>query len=76
MLCWCLEGICNISRGWVQALESAGLPITTEDMEGLNRLRCGVLIGTAFGGLMTYQEACEVVAKDVSPSIPLLPLFA
>lgn len=47
-----------------KALESAGLPITTEDMEGLNRLRCGVLIGTAFGGLMTYQEACEVVAKD------------
>ncbi len=52
-----------------KALEQAGL--TGERLEGLDRAKCGVLIGSGMGGMSTYNEGLSVLntkgVRKVSP---------
>jgi 3-oxoacyl-[acyl-carrier-protein] synthase II len=44
-----------------KALEGAGLPWTGPELRDLNRQRCGILIGTAMGGMGTFATAVEAL---------------
>eukprot|EP00889_Picochlorum_renovo_P002438 jgi/Picre1/29468/NNA_004856.t1 len=45
-----------------KALEAAG--VSWEDDDTLDKTKCGILIGTAMGGLMTFSTAAEALAKS------------
>ncbi|KAI8472165.1 MAG: 3-ketoacyl-ACP-synthase [Monoraphidium minutum] len=47
-----------------KALQDAGLPIEGKELEELNRARCGILIGSAFGGMSTFATAVEAMATQ------------
>ena len=53
----------------LQALEDAGLPHEKEALEAMNVARCGILIGTAMGGMQTFSTAVE----DLTVKVDLLP---
>lgn len=50
--------------GFVQALEHAGLTWETPDSQ-LDPARCGILIGTAMGGMHTFSTAVEDLTQRV-----------
>ncbi|KAI8104919.1 hypothetical protein M9435_000093 [Picochlorum sp. BPE23] len=45
-----------------KALEAAG--VSWEEDDTLDKTKCGILIGTAMGGLMTFSTAAEALAKS------------
>lgn len=45
-----------------KALEAAG--VSWEDDDTLDKKKCGILIGTAMGGLMTFSAAAEALANS------------
>jgi hypothetical protein len=49
-----------------QALEHAGLPSDSSDVSGLDRMKCGILIGTAMAGMETFASAVEALVTAVS----------
>lgn len=52
---------------WVlQALESAGVSLERESLEQLDRSKCGILIGTAMGGMATFSTAVEDLTQKVN----------
>lgn len=53
----------------LQALEDAGLPHEKEALEAMNVAKCGILIGTAMGGMQTFSTAVE----DLTIKVGLLP---
>ena len=53
----------------LQALEDAGLPHEKEALEAMNVAKCGILIGTAMGGMQTFSTAVE----DLTVKVGLLP---
>ncbi|CAL5224067.1 g6692 [Coccomyxa viridis] len=42
-----------------KALEASGVGLGKEELEGLDRAKCGILIGTAMGGMQTFSTAVE-----------------
>lgn len=46
-----------------KALEGAGLPWEGPELKDLDRQRCGILIGTAMGGMNTFSVAVEALEK-------------
>ena len=50
----------------VQALDSAGLDWRGDGLAQLDRMKCGVLIGTAMGGMHTFTTAVEDLTTKVS----------
>ena len=44
-----------------KAMEGAGLPWEGPELKELNRQRCGILIGTAMGGMDTFARAVEAL---------------
>ena len=63
----------------MQALQDAGLPADGPELKDMNKTRCGILIGSAMGGLQTFAQAVEDLDVKVScqgvqrPSAGLLP---
>ena len=53
-------GVCCI-----QALTDAGIDWQGDDVQQLDSLRCGVLIGTAMGGMTTFTTAVEDLTLKV-----------
>ncbi|MEW5304489.1 MAG: hypothetical protein WDW36_007099 [Sanguina aurantia] len=47
-----------------KALADAGLPHDGSDIKQLDLSRCGILVGTAFGGLSSFSNAVEALAKS------------
>ena len=43
----------------LQALDDAKIQWREKDGHGLDLARCGILIGTAMGGMQTFATACE-----------------
>lgn len=57
-----------------QALEASGVGLEEKDLEGLDKAKCGILIGTAMGGMQTFSTAVEDLTLKVhTPSILLGP---
>lgn len=54
-----------------QALQSAGFSLEPGSFEGLDLAKCGILIGTAMGGMATFSNAVEDLTQKVSPNKPL-----
>jgi hypothetical protein len=48
-----------------QALESANLPIDKTVEEVVDPARCGILVGTAMGGMNTFAVAVEALVTQV-----------
>ena len=46
-------------RTILQALEASGVGLEEKDLDGLDRAKCGILIGTAMGGMQTFSTAVE-----------------
>lgn len=44
-----------------KALEQAGLPWEGPELKDLDRQKCGILIGSAMGGMKTFETACEAL---------------
>ncbi|KIY95883.1 3-oxoacyl-[acyl-carrier-protein (ACP)]synthase III [Monoraphidium neglectum] len=44
-----------------KALQDASLPFEGKELGDLNRARCGILIGSAFGGMSTFATAVEAL---------------
>ena len=44
-----------------KALADAGLPFEGAALGDLDRSRCGILIGSAFGGMSTFATAVEAL---------------
>ena len=42
-----------------QALQDAGIGIEPEELQQLDLAKCGILIGTAMGGMSTFSSAVE-----------------
>eukprot|EP00891_Asterochloris_glomerata_P000368 jgi/Astpho2/368/Aster-02242 len=42
-----------------KALQDAGLPADGPELKDINKARCGILIGSAMGGLQTFAQAVE-----------------
>lgn len=58
-----------------KAMAGAGLPWEGPEMKELDRQRCGILIGTAMGGMDTFARAVEALHTSGAPwLLPLLPL--
>ena len=49
----------------LQALEASGVGLGKEELEGLDRAKCGILIGTAMGGMQTFSTAVEDLTLKV-----------
>lgn len=47
-----------------KALEASGIDWNGGDLEHLDRTKCGILIGTAMGGLKTFSTAAEALATS------------
>ena len=52
----------------MQALEASGVGLEREDLEALDRAKCGILIGTAMGGMQTFSQAVEDLTLKVHTS--------
>ena len=52
-----------------QALDDAGIDWRGEGMSGLDVSRCGILIGTAMGGMATFTAAVEDLAQKASTQL-------
>ena len=52
--------------GVVQALEAAGVAIDKEHIDNVDKMRCGILVGTAMGGMATFAQAIEDLTQRVS----------
>ena len=50
----------------LQALQDAGLPADGPELKDINKARCGILIGSAMGGLQTFAQAVEDLDFKVS----------
>ena len=50
----------------LQALDDAGIDWRGEGMSGLDVSRCGILIGTAMGGMATFTAAVEDLAQKAN----------
>ncbi len=48
-----------------QALAAANLGVETPEMGDLDKARCGILIGSAMGGMNTFSTAIEALHKQV-----------
>lgn len=47
-----------------KALEGSGLPWEGPELQELDRSKCGILIGTAMGGLQTFSTAVEALTTS------------
>ena len=52
----------------LQALQDARLPADGPELKDINKMRCGILIGSAMGGLQTFAQAVEDLDFKVSRS--------
>ena len=59
-----------------KAMDSAGLPWEGPEMKELDRQRCGILIGTAMGGMDTFARAVEALHTSGAPGTRLRRLRA
>lgn len=50
-----------------QALDNAKIEWKEKEASKLDLARCGILIGTAMGGMQTFATACEDLAFRVTP---------
>ena len=50
----------------LQALQDAGLPADGPELKDIDKMRCGILIGSAMGGLQTFAQAVEDLDFKVS----------
>ena len=53
-----------------QALQHAGIGIEPEELQRLDRAKCGILIGTAMGGMSTFSSAVEDLTVKVRHGRP------
>lgn len=53
---------------WLQALEAAGIGTEKEHIDNVDKMRCGILVGTAMGGMATFAQAIEDLTQRVSLS--------
>jgi len=49
----------------VQALEAAGIAIEKDHIDNVDKMRCGILVGTAMGGMATFAQAIEDLTQKV-----------
>ena len=49
----------------VQALEAAGIATEKENIDNVDKMRCGILVGTAMGGMATFAQAIEDLTQKV-----------
>ncbi|KAL3131584.1 Protein TRANSPORT INHIBITOR RESPONSE 1, variant 2 [Trebouxia sp. C0009 RCD-2024] len=42
-----------------KALEAAGIAIDKDHIDNVDKMRCGILVGTAMGGMATFAQAIE-----------------
>ena len=58
----------------MQALDDAKIQWREKEGHGLDLARCGILVGTAMGGMQTFATACEDLHFKVkrSAALPLL----
>lgn len=50
-----------------QALADAGLAWDGDKISDLDKSRCGILIGSAMGGMMTFSQAIDDLVTKVCP---------
>lgn len=50
-----------------QALDAAGVAWADGGLEKLDRMRCGILLGSAMGGMKTFATAIETLHTQVRP---------
>ena len=50
----------------MQALDDAKLDWRGDALQALDRLRCGILVGTAMGGMTTFAQAVDDLMVKVS----------
>lgn len=55
-----------------QALEAAGIAIEKEHIDNVDKMRAGILIGTAMGGMATFAQAIEDLTQKVYHTLPTL----
>jgi len=48
-----------------QALEAAGIAIEKDHIDNVDKMRAGILIGTAMGGMATFAQAIEDLTQKV-----------
>ncbi len=58
----------SLSRS-AQALQSAGFSLEPGSLDGLDLSKCGILIGTAMGGMQTFTSAVEDLTLKASPQV-------
>lgn len=58
----------SLSRS-AQALQSAGFSLEPGSLDGLDLSKCGILIGTAMGGMQTFTSAVEDLTLKACPQI-------
>ena len=51
----------------LQALEAANIAIDKEHINNVDKMRCGILVGTAMGGMTTFAQAIEDLTQRVTP---------
>ncbi len=56
----------------IQALEHAGIGLAPEQLAALDLARCGILIGTAMGGMSTFSAAVEDLTQKARSPLCLL----
>ncbi|KAL4457347.1 hypothetical protein ABPG75_012212 [Micractinium tetrahymenae] len=59
-----------------KALADAGLPWDGPELQELNRARCGILVGTAMGGMQTFSTAVEALCTSYKKMNPFCIPFA
>ena len=59
-----------LSVGFVQALEHAGIGFAPEQLAQLDLAKCGILIGTAMGGMGTFSAAVEDLMQKARTRLP------
>lgn len=59
-----------------KALADAGLPWEGPELKDLDRSRCGILIGTAMGGMDTFADAVEALCTSFKKMNPFCIPFA
>ena len=55
-----------------QALQSAGFSLEPGSFDGLDLSKCGILIGTAMGGMATFSNAVEDLTQKARLNAPQL----
>ena len=61
------------SPSWsMQALQSAGFSLEPGSLDGLDLSKCGILIGTAMGGMQTFTSAVEDLTLKASSHVLFL----